>query len=216
MSEHWDNEALTDPRYAKASWGMNGDQDAEETIEAILDILETGIRSDVHVKHEVLEIGAGPGRLLLRLADRHPGIVFCGADISAEMMNLYMEIREDRHIQHVGYNCDCLPRGLGLAGLARRCAWNRGEPCEFQFIYAVELFQHLPDDEVQAYIDQALEVLMPGGMLITQWVVRGEPGPHSFPREPDQIRAMFDAWPYLATQEAVHPDWFWIAAKKAR
>lgn len=195
---YWDAEALDDPRYAAGIWGMTADDDAEQTVDRIIRILDAGMPPE---DGEIIEIGCGPGRLLKRMADLYGDAHFIGFDASPEMGRLYWSTPVPANTTF--FRCD--PLGI------------LGPPDEIDLVYAVELFQHLDDKGVRHYIADAYRMLKPGGKFIAQFVIRGEPGPHSFPRDHQQIAFMFDErWENLGFNEgAVHEDWTWVAATKA-
>lgn len=193
---YWNSEATSDPRYARAAWGMDDtDKDGHRAIPRILERLEAGLILDIGTR--VLEIGCGPCRLLLRLAQRYPLSRFFGVDISPEMLfiaNLHINDSTAGNItvEDIGG----LYRGIDL-------------------VYAVELMQHLDDEAAATVIREAQRSLKVGGMFKAQFVRAGEPGPHSFPRDEDAVRELMGpGWSPLQFLRAVHPDWLWVAARK--
>lgn len=195
---YWDAEARDDPRYAAACWGMDESDDADATIEQILSILDKGMPD---TDGTIVEIGCGPGRLLLRMAERYGDGEFHGIEISPAMTELFI------HQNLYEWGC-------GNAHIGDN--WALTEVGTVDLVYCVELFQHLNNEAVLDYIGQAHRALRPGGKFIAQFVLRGEPGPHSFPRSWDAVHSMFrpDQWHLIRCEQHVHQDWLWVTATK--
>lgn len=105
----------------------------------------------------VLEVGCGPGRLLLPLARRFPDVTFFGCDVSQEMM--FPGVRaaaeagtENAHFWH------CDGRHLPDTGTS------------YDAVYSVLCFQHLDTRTVRNYLRQAVHALRPHGLLLFQYV----------------------------------------------
>lgn len=100
-----------------------------------------------------LEIGCGPGRILLPLSEVFGGII--GIDVSGEMVELARE-----NLQGVPNARAILGDGASLSGIA-------SDSVDFCYSYAV--FQHIPDRVVILnYLREARRVLRPGGILKCQ------------------------------------------------
>ncbi len=114
-----------------------------------------------------LEIGCGPGRLMLPMA-RHFGAVD-GVDISEEMVALARE--RLRNLPNVKVH--------PTSGADLRMFSD----CSFDFVYSYIVFQHIPDKEVVLnYLREAQRVLKAGGVLCCQ--IRGTaPLPSELMRE---------------------------------
>lgn len=193
--EYWDREARDDQRYAAANWGMDADDDAPATIKSILTFIETTLP---HERARVLEIGCGPCRLLLPLAERHPDGEFYGIDISPEML----AIAKRRITAASTHNITVALNGGHLARAS------------FDVVYCVELLQHLDDDWARAVISAAHAMLRRHGKLVAQYVSEGEPGPHSFPR-PSIGLLYVDPWDAVSIRRGfVHPAWDWAVTSK--
>ena len=109
-------------------------------------------------ERRALEIGCGPGRLLLPMS-RHFGEIQ-GVDISEEMAalarNRLRDVPNARVHVTSGSDLDMLSDG------------------HFDFVYSYAVFQHIPSREVVlSYIREAQRVLKPGGILCCQ--LRGAP-----------------------------------------
>lgn len=94
----------------------------------------------------ILEIGCGYGRLTTELLYEYPAAVVTGLDINPAVL--------DEAIPGPQYVC-----GDNLDGLPAQDA-----------IYSVAVFQHLPAGEKRAYIEQAHDLLNPGGVLRVQFI----------------------------------------------
>jgi SAM-dependent methyltransferase len=105
-----------------------------------------------------LEIGCGPGRLMLPMS-RYFGEIH-GVDISDEMAELAR--RRLRNVPHARIH---VTSGSDLSMLADDY---------FDFVYSYAVFQHIPNREVVlSYLREARRVLKPGGVLRCQ--LRGRP-----------------------------------------
>jgi ubiquinone/menaquinone biosynthesis C-methylase UbiE len=97
-----------------------------------------------------LEIGCGPGRLMLPLSETFG--VIQGADVSGEMIALARENLKGIPRAEVRQNS-----GADLAGFADESV---------DFCYSFAVFQHIPDKEVVwSYLREACRVLKVGGIL---------------------------------------------------
>ena len=119
------------------------------------------------VHWRALEIGCGPGRLLLPMA-RHFGAVD-GVDISEEMVALARE-----RLRRVPNAKVHQTSGADLSMFS---------DCSFDFVYSYVVFQHIPDQKIVLnYLREAQRVLKAGGVLCCQ--IRGKaPLPSELMRE---------------------------------
>jgi SAM-dependent methyltransferase len=116
-----------------------------------------------------LDIGCGPGRLMLPLAD-HFGEIH-GIDVSDEMIKLARaRLNSVPHAHlHVGSGSDLQPF----------------ENDYFDLVYSYVVFQHIPSQEIVLnYLREAQRVLKPGGILCCQTRGRAPKSPQN-PQEPD-------------------------------
>jgi ubiquinone/menaquinone biosynthesis C-methylase UbiE len=133
---------------------------------------------------KVLEIGCGVGRLM------KDG--YCGIDVSENML----AIAKDRKPK-----CEFkITDGRSIP-----------YPDEtFDGVYCVLVFQHLPADAVQIYIDEAMRVLKPDGTFIFQYIEGREDAPFS--------KGHFPILKNFRTinryESLIHPQWTWIKIKK--
>lgn len=162
MREDWNARARQDA-YFYAGFGRRGQDDLEflRSAAGIVARLEQeffrlpSVRRD---QSRALEIGCGPGRLLLPMS-RHFGEVH-GVDISEEMIAIAR-----RHLQRVSNARLHVTPGSGLPMFADEF---------FDFIYSYVVFQHIPDrGVVWSYLRESKRVLKTGGILVCQ--LRGTP-----------------------------------------
>ncbi|MCU1328919.1 MAG: Methyltransferase type 11 [Bryobacterales bacterium] len=126
-------------------------------------------------ERRALEIGCGPGRLMLPMA-RHFGEVQ-GVDISEEMVSLARE-----RLSHIPSAHAQVTSGADLSMFA---------DAYFDFVYSYIVFQHIPGREIVLnYLREAQRVLKPGGVLRCQ--IRGTaPIPSEMERESDTWTGCF-------------------------
>ena len=105
-----------------------------------------------------VEIGCGMGRICLALADRFERVI--GYDISAEMLARAAQLVPASNVDFR------LTEGASLPDL---------EPASVDLVLSFTVFQHIPSLEViRSYVEDAGQVLAPGGMFVLQW--NGTPG----------------------------------------
>jgi SAM-dependent methyltransferase len=158
MRSDWDLRAREDARYY-AAFGRRGQEEAEfqqsagdvvRNLDRELRRLPPGTdRSTLHA----LEIGCGPGRLMLPMSLRFGKIH--GVDISEEMIRLARERLASTPNARVQVNS-----GADLDAFADE--W-------FDFVYSYAVFQHIPSlDIVFGYLRETHRVLKAGGLLRCQ------------------------------------------------
>jgi ubiquinone/menaquinone biosynthesis C-methylase UbiE len=159
MREDWDRRAREDAEYYVA-FGRKR-QSADEFFASAADVLRT-LREELRRFPEgadlasmaALEIGCGPGRLMLPLS-RQFGQVH-GVDVSEEMVEI-----AKRNLAAAPNAEPRVATGVDLQGFD-------GESIDFVYSYAV--FQHIPEREfVLSYLREAVRVLRPGGLLKLQF-----------------------------------------------
>ena len=162
MREDWNRRAREDAYYYAAFGRRN--QDEREFFASAAEVVETLARELVRLpaaparSRRALEIGCGPGRLMLPMS-AHFGEIH-GVDISEEMAAKARELL--RGIPHAHIH---VTPGDDLGMFAAET---------FDFIYSYIVFQHIPDPEIVLnYLREARRVLKTGGILCCQ--LRGAP-----------------------------------------
>lgn len=159
MSRDWNRRARSDARYYVAlgrknqSWQdfLRGAEDLVRGLEKEFERISTTTSPD---ERRALEIGCGPGRLMLPLS-RHFREIH-GVDVSERMIRLAQE---------------------NLAGIAHaRVHTADGTSLElfndesFDFVYSYAVFQHIPSREVVFnYLEETRRVLRNGGVARMQF-----------------------------------------------
>ena len=158
MTSDWNRRARSDAPYYVAlgrrgqSWEefLSGGADLVLGLEKELGRLGKAARES----RRALEIGCGPGRLLLPLS-RHFGEIH-GIDVSAAMVRL-----AERNLAAVAHAHVHASDGTDLARFA-------GE--YFDFVYSYAVFQHIPSREVVVnYLQETRRVLKTGGIARLQF-----------------------------------------------
>lgn len=106
----------------------------------------------------VLDLGCGPGRLAIPLASGLPSATVIGVDISRRMLDKARALRDGYQLE----NCVLLlGDGRTLPALVGSLA------CA----YSMLLFQHLPAEASERYVQEVAERLKPGGKFAYQVVI---------------------------------------------
>ena len=159
MRDDWNRRAREDAHYY-AGFGGRGQSEAEflSSASCVIEKLEPELaRLPANANRRAwraLEIGCGPGRLMLPLS-RNVGEIH-GVDVSGEMVALARE--RLAHIPHAHVH---LTDGAGLPQFADE---------SFDFIYSYAVFQHIPDREIVLdYLRYIRRVLKPEGIFRGQF-----------------------------------------------
>lgn len=203
--QYWDNEAIIDPRYANGKWHINLGDDPDEIL---LEVLRN-IWPYVPIAGHVIEIGCGPGRLLVPTAMNFPNTQFLGLDVSRLMLQFATA--------RVAL-LDNVTLGQLIQNEVRTHEPWTGPPIDL--VYMVEVVQHIDDDEFARHIRSSYEALHVGGHFVAQFVndLSGRPWePYSYPRGIHHVRQMIDEH-YWAKRTfegtSLHPEWTWVIATK--
>ena len=202
----WDNEAYADERYATRRWGGDGTPErVAPTMNSILDNISQYIST--HRSMEIVDLGCGPGRLLLPLAEHYVEHRFHGVDISVEMIRLATAgstgVRTERGIWFYECNGTEIPADVPQADL----------------IYSVEMFQHVNAATKRAYLAAIAAKLGKHGTAMVQFV-KGvdEDGWVNHPETPGNMRLWARAAGLKVRQhpplEQVHDEWEWMVLGK--
>lgn len=144
-----------------------------------------------------LDIGCGPGRLGLSLAQSNPMTEFHGVDVSSKMVR-------------ISNNTD-IPNWSATVNDGRTLP-----EYTYSVVYAVTVFQHLPHDVVAQYISQVYERLEQGGRLIFTYAVGTEQTKRSYQANHDLALEWCDRFEFknkIPTPDT-HPTWNWMVAQK--
>ncbi|MBC7928251.1 MAG: methyltransferase domain-containing protein [Bryobacteraceae bacterium] len=160
MRSEWNQRAKEDAHFYVA---FGRQQQTEEEFLATADEVVPGFEKEFvrlpaskTADRSALEIGCGPGRLMLPMS-KHFGEIH-GVDVSEEMLELARKrLASVRGAQvHITAGSD-----LSMLG-----------DDYFDFVYSYTVFQHIPSkDIVLSYLAEAQRVLKPGGVLCCQ--IRG-------------------------------------------
>lgn len=164
MRDDWNRRAKEDAFYYVAF--INPNQAEDSFHRSAADVIRE-LESELHrleplgegiSRRRALEIGCGPGRLILPMSQHFDEIY--GVDISDEMIRIARE-----RLQSVPNARFLVNNGCDLTLL---------EDNYFSFVYSYIVFQHIPDKEIVLnYLREIRRVLVPGG--ITRFQVRGAP-----------------------------------------
>ncbi len=159
MSSDWNRRARSDPRYYVAlghpgqSW-QDFVGSGEDLVGALEKELGRILSPATREEWRALEIGCGPGRLMLPLSRRFGEIH--GVDVSAEMVRLARA------------NLASVPHAYVHAADGTNLAQFNDE--FFDFVYSYAVFQHIPRREVVlSYLQESRRVLKTGGVARMQF-----------------------------------------------
>ena len=158
MRSDWNRRAREDANYY-AAFGRRDQEQAEfeATAAGVVRDLERELRrlgrAPDHAAMRALEIGCGPGRVMLPMSRRFREIH--GVDVSDEMIRQARDRLSQSPNAHAHLN-----NGLDLAGFPDE---------SFEFVYSYAVFQHIPSREVVLnYLRESWRVLAPGGLIRCQ------------------------------------------------
>jgi trans-aconitate 2-methyltransferase len=191
--EHW--LSITDDPEWKRNHIADPNISLDETVEAIV----SAFPSD---PQRILEIGCGYGRLIREISKLYPDVPITGIDINPQVLHeAFIWTGRHPHVNHqTRYVCHD-----NLSGMR-----------DYDAIYSVAVFQHLPDAEKRAYIAQSYNTLRDDGVLRVQFI-EGERDNHLDHWTPlDVMTGWFDdvGFNVAATETRAHPQWSWITGIK--
>ncbi len=158
MREDWEQRAREDANYYVAFGRREQDEaEFEATAADVVRNLDRELRrfggAAEIARLRALEIGCGPGRIMLPMSRRFAEIR--GVDISEGMIRLAEE-----RLRHAANARALVNSGADLAPF---------EDDSFDFVYSYAVFQHIPSEEVVwSYLREARRVLRLGGLLRCQ------------------------------------------------
>jgi 2-polyprenyl-3-methyl-5-hydroxy-6-metoxy-1,4-benzoquinol methylase len=169
-------------------------------VEAVADFIE----QHAPLGRYNLDLGCGPGRLGHVLARRNPDVAVFGIDVSANMVS-YSNVDAPRNWSAVVNDGATIPAG------------GKGEGVRpYNVVYAVTVFQHLPNITVDTYVNQIYSRLAPDGVLIFTYATGNEVAPRSYQVSAEQAHdwcRRFGFVQRLVTPDT-HPNWNWMLARK--
>lgn len=175
----------------RAYWNKAADDDHVD-VKYISDVIDAHFKEYTNrLTGKVLEIGCGVGRLMKK-GD-------CGIDISEKMI----AIAKDRK-PHCKFKVN---DGRTIPYADR----------EFDNVYCVLVFQHLPLDAIESYISEASRVLKKGGGFMFQFIDGLEQEPFSRHYSHSEIAKILDNAGFKiehSTKGSGHKYWTWIEAVK--
>lgn len=194
-AETWDAQAETFEDARRAAWAETGEDAA--TLSHLLRL------SSIPAAGTVLDLGAGWGRLSIPMARSQPRLSVLAVDVSPRM------------IEHL------TEQGAGVSNLhPLLCDGERLPPVpSLAGAWSMLTFQHVPAAQQRSYLGQIADRLRPAAPLIVQFVTDTEPGPLSHPVTATDIIAWARAVDLVIEEiddDATHPTWLWLHARKAR
>ena len=200
----WWNAVVADPeRLRENVWG--GD-DPDWGIAACTAAIVPDLAQGAEPHGRILDLGCGPGRLTLPIAQRWAGTFVMGVDCSPRMVAQARMVAARAGAHNVEFVfCD----GRHLPDMGT-----------FNAAFCVAVFQHIPPEAVRGYVGQVAERLAPGGAFRFQYVEADDDVPDGFLHyrfhygdvlgwlgETGLERVRTD-WGLL------YPEWTWITARK--
>lgn len=165
---------MSDPFWDTAGPGdFGGNLDTADHVGTLL--RELGLEAG----EVVVEVGCGPGRLLVPIATERPATSFVGVEPSLTQLDVARE--RTAHLANVRVE----------PGTATALPLEAGS---VDALYHMLLFQHFPPAQVEAALVETARVLRPGGRAAWQWVTFGDPpAERHHPHEPEWMRGAAEA-----------------------
>lgn len=143
----------------------------------------------------VLEIGCGYGRLMTEIKKLYPNARVSGIDVNPDL------VKEAKQSGLLCYARD------NLTGVAKK-----------DVIYSVAVFQHLPDRQKTAYVNQSFNTLYSGGVLRVQFIEGERNNFLDHWVTADRMTGWFKEAGFkvdqLVERGLAHPQWSWITGVK--
>lgn len=201
----WDQQATTLDDALHAVWAEpdDGVSHCLEALAPALDHLHAVLAARTGTA-DVLDLGAGVGRLAIPVAKAHLRSTVWAVDVSPRMLLHLMErARSGWPVRNV---VPVLTDGLTLPV----------EVPPLTAAWSVVTLQHLPTVVQAGYVRAVGDRLLPGGVFRFQVVVDAEPGPLSHPVEEADVVAWCGASTRVVSidRDERFPTWRWITAVK--
>lgn len=156
----------------------------------------------------VLDLGCGPGRLTVPLAEAHAPTRFVGVDVSVRMVRRAIGMASLAGLTNVDFR-ECDGRSIPDTGL------------RFDLAFSVLLFQHLPLPGVFAYLRAVRAALVPDGLFRFQFVEHTAPletaahGPYSHAHGKRWMRqaCRLAGLEPLRFDRGPDPSWLWLTCR---
>jgi cyclopropane fatty-acyl-phospholipid synthase-like methyltransferase len=151
----------------------------------------------------LVEIGCGVGRLTSLVADV-TGASILGLDISEKMIGWAEQWK------HPDVN---VAFAVGDVSALRALV---AEGHSAHGIYSMLVFQHVPDLEVQAYLRAMTDLLVPGGVMVFQYVVGDIAADFDHRRSQNRMVSWLSSCglDYVTMPDSRHSEWHWVKARK--
>jgi cyclopropane fatty-acyl-phospholipid synthase-like methyltransferase len=191
--EWWDG--LDGEEVARNAWGW-----PHYDVEAVADFIE----QHAPLGRYNLDLGCGPGRLGHVLAERNPDVSVFGIDVSPNMVS-YANVNAPSNWSAQVSDGVTIPSGGKAEGVR-----------PYSTVYAVTVFQHLPNIVVDSYVKQIYHRLVDDGRLIFTYATGDEIAPRSYQVQTEQALDWcrhFGSVQTLLTPDT-HPNWNWMVARK--
>jgi trans-aconitate 2-methyltransferase len=141
----------------------------------------------------ILEIGCGYGRLTTEVAQRFPYALVAGIDINAKILP-----ENSLNITYLGFD-------------------NVRSFENYDAVYSVAVFQHLPYVDQVAYISDSYFALAPGGVLRVQFIDGERTNFCDYWTPAESMESWFTQAGFNVSnvdQGLAHPQWTWITGVK--
>ncbi len=185
---YWDEASRTPPGRLRNEWLCDRSISDEACVGVIAQFLDRAVDLDSPVT--LIDLGCGPGRVAVPLADRFPRVIVEGVDSSPGMLA--------RAVAH--------PRVRYTLGD------GRGVPVTGDAVYTMGLLQHVPVDGQLGYVGAAGRA---APVLVAQFIEgeEAEPFSHHIPLNMMVDAASAAGYGRVSVSRGVlHPLWTWMVA----
>lgn len=142
---------LSDPKFLRANLNDCSReeffQSGEQHVQGVYSVIQAKVRQSVQAER-VLDFGCGVGRLLIPFARRAQSVV--GIDVSSGML---AEAEKN-----------CREQGLQNVRLLQSQEIDTLDPCTFDLVHSVIVFQHIPVSDGEILLRKLIRLIAPGGI----------------------------------------------------